>query len=157
MNAYIHIDNVIRIFEADLPKEAVTRITADLTLPNPKWEQVELYSRSRRRNVQPEVLKYYQRKSGVLILPRGYINHLQGLMKSVPHTIVDKTRTCENVDFTFTATLHPYQAEAVKDMTARRFGVLEAPPGAGKTVIALNIIALRKQPALVIVHTKELM
>jgi len=157
MNAYIHIDNVIRIFEADLPKEAVTRITADLTLPNPKWEQVELYSRSRRRNVQPEVLKYYQRKSGVLILPRGYINHLQDIMKSVSHTIVDKTRTCENVDFPFTATLHPYQTSAVKDMTARRFGVLEAPPGAGKTVIALKIIALRKQPALVIVHTKELM
>ena len=157
MKAYIHIDNVIRIFEADLPKEAVTRITADLTLPNPKWEQVELYSRSRRRNVQPEVLKYYQRKSGVLILPRGYINHLQDIMKSVSHTIVDKTRTCENVDFPFTATLHPYQTSAVKDMTARRFGVLEAPPGAGKTVIALKIIALRKQPALVIVHTKELM
>ena len=157
MTAYIHIDNAIRIFEADLPQESVKRITADLTLPNPKWEQVELFSKSRRRNVQPEVLKYYQRKSGVLILPRGYINHLQSIMKDVDHTIVDKTRTCEKVDFTFTATLHPYQAAAVKDMTARRFGVLEAPPGAGKTVIALRIIELRKQPALVIVHTKELM
>ena len=157
MNAYIHIDNVIRIFEADLPQEAVKRITAELTLPNPKWEQVEMYSKSRRRNVQPEVLKYYHRKSGVLILPRGYINHLQSIMKTVPHTIVDKTRTCEQVDFTFTATLHPYQARAVKDMTARRFGVLEAPPGAGKTVMALKIIELRKQPALIIVHTKELM
>jgi superfamily II DNA or RNA helicase len=42
-------------------------------------------------------------------------------------------------------------------MTSRRFGVLEAPPGAGKTIMAMSIIASRKQPALVIVHTKELM
>jgi superfamily II DNA or RNA helicase len=157
MNAYIHVDNAIRIFEADLPGDIVKRIEADLTLPNPKWEQVELYSKSRRRNFQPETLTYYTRESGVLILPRGYINHLKGLLKSVPHTIVDKTRTCDQVDFRFTARLHPYQIKAVEDITSRRFGVLEAPPGAGKTVIALKIIALRKQPSLVIVHTKELM
>ena len=157
MNAHIHIDHVIRIFEADLPRETVTRIVADLTLANPKWEQVEMYSKSRRRNVQPEMLKYYKRKSGVLILPRGYINHLQSIMKAVSHTIVDKTRTCDPVQFRFTARLHPYQKGAVADISSRRFGVLEAPPGAGKTVIALKIIELRKQPALVIVHTKELM
>ncbi len=157
MTAIIHIDNLIRIFEADLPREIVKRVESDLTLPNPKWEQVELYGRSRRRNFQPEMLTYYSRKNGVLFLPRGYINHLQGLLKSVPHTIKDNTRTCAPQEFSFAAVLHPYQAGAVHDLTARRFGVLEAPPGAGKTVIALKIIAQRQQPALVVVHTKELM
>lgn len=157
MNILIHIDNALRIFEADLPEDVVKRITADLTLPNPKWEQVEMFSRSRRRNFQPEFLTYYHRQSGVLILPRGYINHLHKELSSVPHTIVDKTRTCDPVRFRFTAILHPYQAKAVADISSRRFGVLEAPPGAGKTVIALKIIAQRKQPTLVIVHTKELM
>jgi len=53
MNVLIHMDNAIRIFEADLPEQAVQAIEADLTLPNPRWEQVETYSRSRRRNFQP--------------------------------------------------------------------------------------------------------
>jgi superfamily II DNA or RNA helicase len=157
MNVLIHVDNAIRIFEADLPLEAVQAIEADLTLPNPKWEQVETYSRSRRRNFQPEFIRYYKRKSGVLLLPRGYIHTLRYRLKGVPCTIVDKTRLLPSVHFSFKTQLHPYQFSAVKDVIGRRFGVLEAPPGAGKTVMALAVIAQRKQPALVIVHTKELM
>jgi superfamily II DNA or RNA helicase len=153
----VHIDSAIKLFEADLPDEVLHAIEADLTLPNPKWEQVENYSRSRRRNFQPEFITYFRRKNGVLILPRGYIHTLHHKLKELPYQIVDKTRTLPATDFRFHATLHPYQKEAVKDAVARRFGVIEAPPGAGKTVIALQIIAHRKQPALVIVHTKELM
>jgi len=157
MNVLIHVDNAIRIFEADLPLEAVQAIEADLTLPNPKWEQVETYSRSRRRNFQPEFIRYYKRKSGVLLMPRGYIHTLRSRLKDAPCTIVDKTRLLPSVHFSFKTHLHPYQISAVKDVIGRRFGVLEAPPGAGKTVMALAVIAQRKQPALVIVHTKELM
>jgi superfamily II DNA or RNA helicase len=157
MKTAIHVDSAIRIFEADLSEEVLHAIEADLTLPNPKWEQVETYSRSRRRNYQPEFLTYFLRKNNVLIMPRGYIHTLHYRLKGLPYHIVDRTRTLEPVNIPFRATLHPYQKKAVKDATSRRFGVIEAPPGAGKTVIALRIIAHRKQPALVIVHTKELM
>lgn len=157
MEITIHMDNAVRILEADLDPGVVKRIEADLTLPNPKWEQVEKYGRSRRRNFQPEMLSFFQRQNGVLILPRGYVNHLLNRIGSSPYLIVDRTRTLDAVDFGFRARLHPYQLAAARDLTARRYGVLEAPPGAGKTVIALNIIARRRQPAMVIVHTKELM
>ncbi len=157
MNILIHMDNAIRIFEADLPEQAIAAIEADLTLPNPKWEQVETYSRSRRRNFQPELIRFYKRKNGVLIMPRGYIHTLRLRLKDIAYTIVDKTRLLPPVSFSFKTTLHPYQVSAVKDVMGRRFGVLEAPPGAGKTVMALAVIAKRSQRALVIVHTKELM
>ncbi|HXK48157.1 MAG TPA: DEAD/DEAH box helicase [Deltaproteobacteria bacterium] len=157
MSVPVHVDNLIRVFEADLPESVVQAVEADLTLPNPKWEQVEAYGRSRRRNFQPEFIRYYKRRSGVLLMPRGYVHTLRHRLRDVPFTIVDKTRTLPPADFGFRARLHPYQASAVRDITARRFGVLEAPPGAGKTVIALSVIARRKQPALVIVHTKELL
>jgi superfamily II DNA or RNA helicase len=41
-------------------------------------------------------------------------------------------------------------------MLSKEFGTLSAPTGSGKTVMALYMIAARKQPTLIIVHTKEL-
>ncbi|MFN0213174.1 MAG: DEAD/DEAH box helicase family protein [Saprospiraceae bacterium] len=43
------------------------------------------------------------------------------------------------------------EAVARKDI-----GILVAPPGSGKTVIGLKIIADKQQPALIIVHRKQL-
>jgi superfamily II DNA or RNA helicase len=157
MGVAVFVDNLIRIFEADLPEELVQAIEADLTLPNPRWEQVQTYSRSRRRNYQPEFVRYYRRSRGVLLMPRGYIHTLRHRLGGIDHEVVDRTRLLPHVQFSFKTKLHPYQRSAVDDVLARRFGVLEAPPGAGKTVMALNIIARRMQPALVIVHTKELL
>jgi len=39
---------------------------------------------------------------------------------------------------------------------AKEFGTLSAPTGSGKTVMALYMIAVRKQPALIVVHNKDL-
>ncbi|MGC9325835.1 MAG: DEAD/DEAH box helicase, partial [Desulfomonilia bacterium] len=86
-----------------------------------------------------------------------YIHRIRYHLRDTDHKIVDRTRLLPEVSFTFQSRLHPYQESAISDITARRFGVLEAPPGSGKTVIALKILSLRKQPSLVIVHTKELM
>ncbi len=66
-------------------------------------------------------------------------------------------RTCSPVPFDFNGTLRPYQQTAVEDILAHNFGTFDAPTGSGKTVMALAVIAERKQPALIIVHTKELL
>jgi superfamily II DNA or RNA helicase len=61
------------------------------------------------------------------------------------------------VDFGFNGTLKNFQSFAVSDVLKKDFGVLCSPTGSGKTITALSIIAARKQPALVICHTKELL
>jgi superfamily II DNA or RNA helicase len=53
--------------------------------------------------------------------------------------------------------LRPYQQEAVLAASTKSFGVIEAGTGSGKTVMALALIASRRQPTLVVVHTKELL
>ncbi|MCF6186563.1 MAG: DEAD/DEAH box helicase, partial [Desulfobulbaceae bacterium] len=50
-----------------------------------------------------------------------------------------------------------YQQQAVTAVLNRSFGVLEAGTGSGKTIMALNIIAERKQPTMIIVHSRELL
>ena len=155
MSVRLHVDSALRLLEADLPDGLVPIIEHELTFINPRWEQVENYGRW--KNTQPQYLHFFTRQNGVLILPRGFISRLRTLLKGHPHALVDRTRSLETVELPFAAELYPYQTHAVQSLMAHRFGVLEAPPGAGKTVMALKIIACRRQPTLVVVHTKELM
>jgi superfamily II DNA or RNA helicase len=57
----------------------------------------------------------------------------------------------------FTWTLRPYQLEAIEAWRRTRQGVIEAPCGAGKTAIGSAIVAETPTPALVLVHTRDLM
>lgn len=65
-------------------------------------------------------------------------------------------RTLPQVDFNFRGELRDYQQQALDDILKRDFGTVSAPTGSGKTVIALAAIAARMQPALIVVHTREL-
>lgn len=53
--------------------------------------------------------------------------------------------------------LRPYQAQAFQAWRDRGEGLIQAPCGSGKTAIGLAAIALSPTPALVLVHTKDLL
>jgi superfamily II DNA or RNA helicase len=74
----------------------------------------------------------------------------------VDYRIDDQRRTLAGVDFYFGGQLKPFQQTAVDEMLSKDFGTLSSATGSGKTVMALYIIARRKQPALIVVHTRDL-
>jgi superfamily II DNA or RNA helicase len=78
-------------------------------------------------------------------------------MTGFPPKIIDLRRRLPPIHLAFHGSLREYQEEAVAAVLKHSFGVLEAGTGSGKTVMALNIIAQRQQPALIIVHNKELL
>src|SRR5207244_12057730 len=57
----------------------------------------------------------------------------------------------------FHGQLTAQQKSAVAALLAHDSGVLVAPPGAGKTVIACALIAERKLPTLILAHSKPLL
>lgn len=61
------------------------------------------------------------------------------------------------MNFSTNLRLRSHQNVAVEASARKDFGVITAPPGSGKTVIALKIIAEKQQPALIIVHRKQLL
>jgi len=127
-----------------------------LTFTNPKWEENERHGYW--NGEIPEKLRFYERQGNTLIVPRGFIRQLIFLCRKhdVNFKIVDSRRTLPEVKIDFKGVLRPFQVEAMKAVAARDFGTFSAPTGSGKTVMALWLIAERKQPALVVCHTREL-
>jgi len=140
-----------------LPPPFRDTLMENLTIANPKY--IENARLGRYNYKTPKELKFYDKvgKDG-LWMPRGYIRHLVNLCKEnkISYEILDQRRSLSPVTFKFSGRLKPFQQNAVKTMLAKEFGTLSAPTGSGKTIMALYMIAVRKQPALIVVHTKEL-
>jgi superfamily II DNA or RNA helicase len=132
-------------------------LIATLTLPNPKWLENERMGRWNRKT--PKELKFYRKvRGGGIRIPRGFAGNLlrQCRRMGIACELEDRRRRLSVVDFAFHGRLKPFQREAVMKMGAKDFGTLSAPTGSGKTVMGLYLIARRRQPTLVIVHTKDL-
>ncbi len=146
-----------QIHLADAPPDIRSAITGQLGFLNPKWRENERMGRTNFGT--PKYLRFYETagESG-LILPRGYMRPLINQLKAagIDWELVDRRRTLPPVEIPFIGTLKPFQDRALAELTAKEFGVLRAPTGAGKTVIALAVIAARRQPALIVVHTRQL-
>ena len=130
-----------------------------LTIDNPKYIAAKRYGRWIGKRLKPK-LKYYEAVPEGLNFPRGFSNQAVLLCREISGVepqIIDQRRLLDAREFNFMGTLRPYQVSAVDAVCSRSFGVLEAGTGSGKTVVALAVIAKRKQPTIVIVHTKELL
>ncbi len=151
----IILTNNLRL--SNIPTEIHQKLIKTLTFPNPKWMENERMGRWNRGT--PKMLKFYDKvRGGGLWIPRGYMRQLLLLCRrqGVTYEIDDQRRAFKPVDFHFDGQLRPFQQKAVSAMMSRDFGTLSAPTGSGKTVMALFIMARRKQPALIVVHTKDL-
>jgi superfamily II DNA or RNA helicase len=151
----VTITNKLRL--NDIPEKIRSHLTEQMQFVNPKW--VENNRMGRWNKGTPKILKFYRKlPGGGLAVPRGYMRQLMLLCRRHEEVIEidDRRRKLDSMAFGFRGTLKPFQQTAVDIMLAKDFGTLNAPTGSGKTVMALHIIAKRQQPALVIVHTKDL-
>lgn len=94
-----------------------------------------------------------------VLVPRGFVGKLIRYCKEIKidFEFLDERKKHSDVDFITNLTLRSHQNIAIEAASRKNFGVITAPPGSGKTVIALKIIAEKKQPALIIVHRKQLL
>ena len=91
---------------------------------------------------------YDETLEGDLVLPRGLQKLLTVLVESAGSTLkVDDARAVgESQQFTCSTELRAEQASAVRQLVAQDTGILVAPPGSGKTVIACATIDHVRRP-----------
>ncbi len=151
----ITITNNLRL--KNVPPDIFKILTETLQFINPKWLENEKMGRWNRST--PKELRFYDKVGAAgLWIPRGYMRQLILLCRrhEIKYEIEDRRRRLPLVDFSFKGKLRPFQQVAVEEMLARDFGTLSSATGSGKTIMALYMVAQRKQPTLIIVHTKDL-
>jgi superfamily II DNA or RNA helicase len=147
------LDNYITIGNA--PKEVTDQIKKDYTIVNPKW--VENNYMGRWQGDTPKEIKLYEDSADGISLPAPCIPDVLRMLNDcgLKSTLTD-ARKYMSVDLSFNGELRELQEAAACDMLGDDYGTLVAATGSGKTVIALYIIAERKQKTIIIVHTKDL-
>ena len=92
-------------------------------------------------------------------IPRGCVDEVTALFRSLGPTlqIDDQRQDGVPIDHSFQGTLTDVQDAAVKAMLTHDLGVLVAPPGIGKTVAGIYLIAKRARNTLILVHRQPLL
>ena len=150
------LGTMLSIERAGLPPAVVAALKHLGSITNP-----EFYEKQRMRFSTwdtPRFISCYAEDLEWLHLPRGLTERVTELVASLESRLelTDDRADPPAIDLTFAGTLRPQQVAAVADLVDHDLGVLVAPPGAGKTVMACAVIAHHHAPTLVVVDRKEL-
>jgi len=152
-----HLHSSITVTARDLPPDLLATLKHAASMPNPIF-----FERQRRRastwDTPRFIRSYDQTADGDLILPRGLAERVQALVSQAGSRldVTDERTDGAPCTFTFQAVLEPDQQRAMDEITDHDIGILVAPPGAGKTVIACAVVAHHGVPTLVLVDRKAL-
>ncbi len=138
------------------PAPLLDELQQMFTLQNPKYRDAIKHKRWTKGI--PKTLRFYRDTPAGLQMPRGALTTIIRLARQYgPVTIRDRRLWLPEIDVQFKGELRPYQQQAVDDLLEADMGILVVMTGGGKTVVALAMIAGRKQPTLILVHTRELL
>ncbi len=136
----------------DPSADLLRTMVAENTWPNPAYQEAVRMKRSV-YGLDRDIVAYQHTSDG-LILPRGYLSDLLALVPECP--LDDQRKDVLAVFPPFQAKLRGYQEAAVEKLLCDQDGIVEAPTGAGKTLIGLAALSILGRRALVLVHANEL-
>lgn len=102
--------------------------------------------------------KLIEENENEVIIPRGFIGKTIRFCRenNIEYNFKDERKKLKEVSFLFNALLREHQQIVIDTIAKKDLGVIVAPPGSGKTIVGLKIIAEKKQPALIVTHRKQI-
>lgn len=148
--------------QIEIPRRYLTPPTIKFLKEKLNFLNTEYLTKKRLGKSVYRVQKYFKliNESGdSIFLPRGFLDQLVSFLKSegIPFEIQYAYPDIKPAIFKNLMQLTPSQQEAAQKALNHDGGVIVAPPGSGKTMIGMEIIANRQLPALVLVHRKQLL
>jgi superfamily II DNA or RNA helicase len=142
---------------AQLTPAALATLKHAASMANPKFYELQRLRKSTWDT--PRFVRGYDITiDDLLVLPRGLRHTVAGIVELAGSrlAVTDVRNPGREIDVAFTADLDTVQGNAVSALLAHDDGVLVAPPGSGKTVMACAVIAERGASTLVLVDRKAL-
>lgn len=146
----------ISISTEGLPSALIAKLKRIATFPNPKFYELQRMRMS--TYPHPRFIFSGELRPDSITLPRGPLEKTIKTLQKAGSTVIikDERMRFKRIQMNFVGALAPSQQMAVDEAQKKESGVLVAPPGAGKTVMACSIIAHRKLPTLILVHRQPL-
>jgi superfamily II DNA or RNA helicase len=153
----ISLNNNIRISRSGLTPALINFLKEELNFANSEFFIKKKSGRNTFETVR--YFKLVEETESEIFIPRGFIGKLLRFCKEsqIEFEFVDERKLKPSIPFAFNAALQNHQLGVIETISKKDYGVIVAPPGSGKTVIGLKIIADKRQPALIIVHRKQLL
>ena len=156
-NVELVLANRIYIRRNNLPSTLLNQLKRLAAFQNPEFYKKQAMRLSTFST--PRVICCAERVDEYLALPRGCFEDVCAILNEygVEIGIKDERFIGQKVKFKFNGQLTRKQQNASKKILKHDMGIFAAPPGIGKTVLAINAITKRKSNVLILVHRKPLM
>lgn len=152
----ITLSSTIAIPTEGLPSGVIAELKHVASLPNPEFfrRQAQRFSTFG----TPRYVYCFEHDDTQIRVPRGLLDSVRRTLSSahIRVSIVNEIEDARAITATFRGGLNPDQHTAVTAMQQHETGVLVAPPGSGKTVMACATIAERGVSTAIIVNRAEL-
>lgn len=142
----------LKVNKNSLSRKQQVALAQQVTFHNPKFYLLQ-NMRAPTWNT-PQFITAAREDADYLYLPRGILGKV--LHHHPQISLQENISDGYKIDVKFNGELNSDQQRALQQILKHEMGVISAPTGFGKTVLAAKIIAERKTSTLVIVHTKVL-
>lgn len=152
----IGLYNNIKISHSGLTTPLINYLKEELNFFNTAY----IVKKKMNRNMADteRYFKFIEDTENSVIIPRGMAGDLLTFCKKhqIDFEFRDERKKLKPVSFSCNIKLREHQKAVIETIHKKDFGVIVAPPGSGKTVIGLQVISDKQQPALIIVHRKQI-
>lgn len=156
-HAKLILSNQIFIPSAFLPDRLYKFLKQRLNFLNPQFYELERRGYSTWKT--PRYIRTIEITDTGIFTPAGFLPEIQhfALQHSIFLDIDDQQVLRTPIKIAGKITLKSEQQKITRELLKQNRTILEAPPGFGKTVVALYCLKRRRQPTLIVVHTKALL